>query len=44
MTLNEMRAHLEGLMKPSRMTEAQIKEVWKGLPKLTRWLGKPSLP
>lgn len=40
MTLDEMRAHLQGLMKPSGMTEAQIKEVLEGLPGLTRWLGK----
>jgi hypothetical protein len=39
MTLDEMRSHLAGLMKPSGMTDQQVKEHLAGLPHLLRWLG-----
>jgi len=39
MTLEGMRSHLKGLMRPSGMTDKQMNEHLAGLAHLQRWLG-----
>lgn len=37
MTLDEMRSHLQELMRPSEMSKDQVESLLAGLPKLKRW-------
>ena len=39
MTLDEMRSHLQELMKSTDMTDEQVKQHLAGLSQLRRWLG-----